>query len=209
MSDLRSGNDREASGRVPGVAIAIVSANTDPDQLGRVKLRLPWRSDDYETDWVRIAVPMGGNNRGTYFLPEVDDEVLVAFDSEDIRFPYVLGALWSKTDPPPDKNGDGKNRTRLIKTPGGHLIKFVDRENEDVLLIQLADGKKVEIKSEGIQIDDGANKITLDAKGGAVTIEAASTLTLKAPKVAIEATATLDIKGGQSMSANATIVRIN
>jgi uncharacterized protein involved in type VI secretion and phage assembly len=209
MSDIRSERSHESAGLIAGVTTAIVTSNTDPDQLGRVKLRFPWRSDEFETDWVRVVAPMAGKSRGIYFLPEIDDEVLVAFDRDDIRFPYVLGVLWSKTDPPPDKNEDGKNRIRLIKTPGGHLIKFVDRENEDVILIQLADGKKVEIKSEGIAIDDGANKVTLDAKAGTISIEAKQSLTLKAPKIAIEATATLDIKGGQSLSANATLVRIN
>lgn len=207
--DFFSESRPRSQGRVTGVVTGIVTANKDPDYLGRVKLRLPWRSDDFETDWARVVAPMAGKERGAYFLPEIGDEVLVAFDGDDIRYPYVLGALWSKTDPPPDTNEDGKNRIRLIKTPGGHLIKFVDRENEDVLLIQLRDGKKVEIKSEGIQIDDGANKVTLDAKSGAVTIEAKATLTLKAPKIAIEAGNALDIKGGQALSANATIVRIN
>jgi uncharacterized protein involved in type VI secretion and phage assembly len=207
--DFFSESRPRSSDRVAGVVSGIVTSNTDPDHLGRVKLSLPWRNDEFETGWARIAVPMAGKDRGTYFLPEIGDEVLVAFDGDDIRYPYVLGALWSKTDPPPDKNADGKNQIRLIKTPGGHLLKFVDRENEDVILIQLRDGKKVEIKSEGIQIDDGANKIILDAKAGTVSIEAKSTLTLKAPKIAIEATATLDIKGGQALSANATIVRIN
>ena len=198
-----------SQGRVTGVVTGLVTSNTDPDQLGRVKLSLPWRSDEFETDWARVVAPMAGKTRGAYFLPEIGDEVLVAFDGDDIRYPYVLGVLWSKTDPPPDKNEDGKNRIRLIKTPGGHLIKFVDRENEDVILIQLRDGKKVEIKSEGIQIDDGANKITLDAKSGAVSIEAKATLTLKAPKIAIDAGNALDIKGGQSLGINATVVRIN
>jgi uncharacterized protein involved in type VI secretion and phage assembly len=207
--DFFSESRPRSQGRVTGVVTGIVTSNTDPDYLGRVKLRLPWRSDDFETDWARVVAPMAGKERGIWFLPEVDDEVLVAFDGDDIRYPYVLGVLWSKTDPPPETNEDGKNRVRLIKTTGGHLIKFVDRENEDVLLIQLRDGKKVEIKSEGIQIDDGANKITLNAKAGTISIEAAQSLSLKAPKIAIEATATLDIKGGQSMSANATIVRIN
>jgi phage baseplate assembly protein gpV len=194
---------------VTGVVIAQVTGNDDPAKLGRVKLRFPWLSDDYESDWARVAHLGAGPDSGAIFLPEVGDEVLVAFDGDDIRYPYVLGALWSKTDFPPDHNADGKNQIRLIKTPGGHLLKFVDRENEDVILIQLRDGKKVEIKSEGIQIDDGANKIILDAKAGTVSIEAKSTLTLKAPKIAIEASATLDIKGGQALSANATIVRIN
>jgi len=207
--DFGSEGSHEAQGLVAGVTTGIVSANTDPDQLGRVKLRLPWRADDFETGWVRIAVPMGGPDHGIYFLPDIGDEVLVAFDRDDIRYPYVLGALWSRADKPPEKNADGKNEVRLIKTPGGHLLKFVDRENEDVILIQLRDGKKVEIKSEGIEIDDGANKITLDAKGGAVTVEAKATLTLKAPKISIDAGNALDIKGGQSLGINATVVRIN
>ena len=207
--DFFSETRPRSQGRVTGVVTGIVSSNTDPDYLGRVKLRLPWRSDEFETDWARVVAPMAGKDRGTYFLPDVGDEVLVAFDGDDIRYPYVLGALWSKTDPPPDKNENSKNSIRLIKTPGGHLLKFVDRENEDAILIQLADGKKVEIKSGGIQIDDGSNKITLDAKAGTVTIEAKSSLSLKAPKIAIEATASLDIKGGQTLSAAATMVKIN
>jgi uncharacterized protein involved in type VI secretion and phage assembly len=194
---------------VVGVVSGIVTSNSDPDLLGRVKLSLPWRDEEFETDWARVVAPMAGKGCGAFFLPQVGDEVLVAFDGDDIRYPYVLGALWSKTDPPPDTNEDGHNRTRLIKTPGGHLLKFYERENEDVLLIQLRDGKKVEIKSDGIQIDDGANKIILDAQAGTVSIEAKSSLSLKAPKIAIEASATLDIKGGQSLSAAATIVRIN
>jgi len=207
--DFFSESRPRSQGRVTGVVTGIVTSNTDPDYLGRVKLRLPWRSDDFETNWARVVAPMAGKAMGIYFLPEVGDEVPVAFDGDDIRYPYVLGVLWSKTDPPPDTNEDSKNRIRLIKTPGGHLIKFVDRENEDVLLIQLRDGKKVEIKSAGIEIDDGANKIILDAKGGAISIEAKATLTLKAPKISIEAGNALDIKGGQALSANATMVRIN
>ena len=207
--DLLSEGSHEAQGLVAGVATAIVSANTDPDQLGRVKLRLPWRAQEFETDWVRIAVPMAGPDRGTYFLPEVGDEVLVAFDRDDIRYPYVIGALWSRTDKPPEKNADGKNAIRLVKTRAGHLLRFDDSDGKGVILIQLVDGKKVQIDTDGIQIDDGANTIKLDAKAGTVAIEAKQSLTLKAPKIAIEASATLDIKGGQSMSAQATMVRIN
>jgi len=208
--DLGFGNNVDAQGgRMTGVATGIVSANTDPDELGRVKLRLPWRSDEFETDWVRIAVPMAGKQQGVYFLPDVGDEVLVAFDNGDVRYPYVLGALWSRTDKPPEKNGDGKNAIRLIKTRAGHLLKFDDTENEGVILIQLVDGKKVRIDTDGIAIDDGANKITLDAKGGTVAIEAKASLSLKAPKIAIEASTSLDLKGGAALNAQATMVRIN
>ena len=68
-----SDSSYEAGGHVAGVAQGTVSNNQDPEGLARVKLRLPWRGKDFETDWVRIATPMGGNDRGVYFLPEVGD----------------------------------------------------------------------------------------------------------------------------------------
>jgi uncharacterized protein involved in type VI secretion and phage assembly len=190
------------------VAQGTVSNNQDPEGLARVKLRLPWRGKDFETDWVRIATPMGGNDRGVYFLPEVGDEVLVAFDRDDIRYPYVIGALWSRTDAPPEKNKNQKNDIRIIKSRKGHILKF-DDSDPGAILIQLSDGKNVTIDGTGIKLDDGSNKVTLDAKAGSVSVEAAQSLSLKAPRITIEATATLDLKGGQALSANATLVRIN
>ena len=67
------------SGRVYGVTVGVVTNNQDPDGLGRVKVRFPWLSDDDESFWARVVTPMAGNGRGLYLLPEVDDEVLVAF----------------------------------------------------------------------------------------------------------------------------------
>src|SRR3972149_536693 len=89
---------RLISGVVPG----IVTNNQDPDGLGRVKIKFPWLSDDNETDWVRIATLMAGGQRGGFFLPEVGDEVLVAFEHGDINHPYVIGALWNGVDKPPE-----------------------------------------------------------------------------------------------------------
>ena len=208
LGGFLSESAHEASGLVAGVAPATVSRNDDPQGLGRVKLRLPWRSNDFETEWVRIVAPMAGKDRGIFFLPEVGDEVLVAFDRDDIRYPYVLGALWSQTDAPPEENADGKNDVRIIKTRKGHVVKCDDGD-KGLILIQLNDGKKIEIDDEGILLDDGANKVKLDSKAGSVTIEASQSLSLKAPKITIEASMSLDIKGGQSLSANATVVRIN
>jgi uncharacterized protein involved in type VI secretion and phage assembly len=199
---------REAGGTVAGVSAATVTQNQDPEGLGRVKLSLPWREDGFETDWARIAVPMAGGGRGSFFLPEVGDEVLVGFDRDDIRYPYVIGALWSRSDKPPENNGGKKNDIRVIKTRKGHLLKFDDGAKGSIL-IELDDGKRIRVDDDGITIDDKSNKVTLDAKAGSVTIEAKQTLTLKAPKVAIEATASLDLKGGSSLNANAGMVRIN
>ena len=87
---------------------------------------------DFETDWARVVAPMAGLDRGTYFLPHVGDEVLVAFDGDDIRYPYVLGALWSRTDKVPEKNDDGKNAIRVIKTGPEGEIKNVKQDGVDV-----------------------------------------------------------------------------
>ena len=87
--------ERDDSSRVTGVVVGVVTNNQDPDGLGRVKVKFPWLSDADESSWARIAAPMAGKERGLYFLPEVDDEVLVIFEHGDLRFPFVPGALWN------------------------------------------------------------------------------------------------------------------
>jgi uncharacterized protein involved in type VI secretion and phage assembly len=201
-------SSHEAAGLVAGVVTATVTRNDDPQGLGRIKLSLPWREANFETDWVRVVAPMAGGGRGAFFLPEVKDEVLVAFDRDDIRYPYVLGSLWSGSDKPPEGNAARKNDIRIIKSRKGHVFKFDDGK-KGVITIQLEDGKKVEIDDDGIRIDDKANRITLDARTGSVTIEAKASLTLKAPKISIEASASLELKGGATLAASAGLVKIN
>lgn len=200
---------REAGGGVAGVATGTVTDNKDPEQLGRVKVQLPWRADEFETDWVRVVTPMAGGARGIYFVPEIGDEVLLAFDRNDIRYPYVLGALWSRTDPPPDGAPTSENDVRMVRTRKGHVLRFDDAQSKGAITIELSDGKKIEIDDDGIRITDTMSKVTLDAKAGSVSIEAAQSMSLKAPQITIEASATLDLKGGGSLNANAGIVRIN
>ena len=101
---LRDSSAREAiASRIYGVVVGVVTNNQDPEELGRVKVKFPWLSDADESDWARIATPMAGNEKGIYFLPEVDDEVLVVFEHGDLRFPYIIGALWNGQAPPPRK----------------------------------------------------------------------------------------------------------
>ena len=88
---------------VAGPVVGIVTNNEDPGGLGRVKLFLPWPSDENETDWARVCTPMAGKERGIFFLPEVEDEVLVVFEHGDPRRPVVLGGLWNGVDKPPSK----------------------------------------------------------------------------------------------------------
>ena len=126
---------------------------------------------------------MAGDGRGTFFLPEVGDEVLVAFDRDDIRYPYVLGACGAETDKPPETNSDRRTTSASSRSRKGHILQFDDGERREASLIELNDGKKIEIDDDGIRIDDKSNTITLDAKGGSVSIEATQALTLKAPKI--------------------------
>ena len=185
---LNIGSGQHDDGRITGVVIGIVTNNNDPDRLGRVKVRFPWLSGSTESHWARVATPMAGNDRGLYFLPEVDDEVLVLFERGDVRFPFVIGALWNGEDQAPAGNSDGKNSLRVIKSRSGHLIRFDDSEN----------AQKIEI------IDaTTSNRIVIDATTDTVTITADKNIVLEAPQgdirlkarqVAIEASGNADVK---------------
>src|SRR4051812_31769405 len=94
-SDSDTSARAERTGRIYGVVVGVVTNNQDKEGLGRVKVKFPWLSDADESNWARIATPMAGASRGVFFLPEVDDEVLVVFEQGLVSRPYVLGGLWN------------------------------------------------------------------------------------------------------------------
>lgn len=104
---------------VAGVVVGLV---TKVRADGRVKVHFPWLDEGHESDWIRIATMMAGKDRGSFFMPEVSDEVLVAFEHGDARFPYVIGFLWNGEDTPPGKHV----RDRVFKSKNGHSIRFLD-----------------------------------------------------------------------------------
>jgi uncharacterized protein involved in type VI secretion and phage assembly len=201
--------------RVYGVVIGIVTNNDDPDGLGRVKVRFPWLSDTDESWWARIAAPMAGNGRGALFTPEVDDEVLVAFQHGDVRFPYVLGALWNGKDAPPESkplDGDGKVVKRVIKSRSGHVIRLDDTDGDEKIEIIDQSGKN------RIVIDTGKNTITIQADSdillqaaqGKVAIEAQSIeLTSTAKDIKLESSGNLDLKASAQSNLKGSVVNIN
>jgi uncharacterized protein involved in type VI secretion and phage assembly len=164
-----------------GVTIGVVTNNKDPDALGRVKVKFPWLSEQEESAWARILSPMAGKERGFYFLPEVDDEVLVAFEHGQVEFPYVLGALWNGKDKPPGKNDDGKNNERLIKSRSGHVIIFDDTAGKEQIIIRDKTQKNeivIDSKTNSmtIKVEQDLNietkgKISLKSSGGDLAIE--------------------------------------
>jgi len=182
-----------ADSRFYGVVIGVVTDNKDPDGLGRVKASLPWLADGAETDWARVVTPMAGSKRGMYFLPEVNDEVLVAFEHGDPAAPYVLGALWNGKDAPPEVNSDGKNDVRVIRSRNGNVIRLSDVRGEE----------KIEITGSSAN-----NSIVISTKDDSITITAGSSvtissgdgkLTLRGKGVEITSTAAVKIEGSQGM----------
>jgi len=204
----------EAGGYVKGVAIGIVTQNRDPDKLCRVKVRFPWAEQPRESYWARLAMPMSGKGRGFVLIPEVDDEVLVAFERGDLRFPCVVGALWNGKDTPPVANDDGNNDKRLFRSRKGHQLLFDDNKSKGVVELGLSDGsqvlRKLTLDDDGIRLDDGAgNKISIDSKAGSITIEAAKSLTLKAPQLTLDASTTAEVKAGSTLTLRGSQVSIN
>jgi uncharacterized protein involved in type VI secretion and phage assembly len=197
----------ESGGYAKGVALALVTQNKDPEGLGRVKLRFPWESQPRESDWARCAVPMAGKDRGTYFLPEIGDEVLVAFEREDMRFPYVLGALWNGQDKPPESNSNGQNDRRVIKSRSGHKLTFDDGSQGQIEL-RLIDGKRLFMDGQSVVLeDDKGNKISMQGSG--VTIETRGSLTLRANTISLEAQSTAELKASATMTVRGGLVQIN
>jgi uncharacterized protein involved in type VI secretion and phage assembly len=185
-------------GRILGVVVGKVTNNSDPDGLGRVRVTFPWLSDADESFWARIAAPMAGNDRGVYFLPEVDDEVLVVFERGDVRFPYVIGCLWNGKDQAPAGNADGKNNLRVIKSRSGHVIKLNDEDGKETL--EIVDSST----RNSIVIDTANNTVTISSGQDIVLAAPDGAITLKAKQIAIESSADAKITAGAGMDINAS-----
>ncbi len=179
-------------GRCYGVYPATVSDVVDPDGLGRVKIKLPWAkdtgSDAYEA-WARVATLMGGNKRGSFFIPDVADEVLVAFTDGDPRSPFVLGGLWNGSDKPPeDMDGGGKNYKKVLKSRNGVTITLDDTDGQEKLILETPGGQTITLQDGpgSVEIKDAAgNSLKMESSG--VTITAAAKLTINSPQVTVSA----------------------
>ncbi|WP_230275582.1 VgrG-related protein [Deinococcus sp. 6YEL10] len=131
---------------VPGLMIGIVTNNEDPEDQGRVKLKLPALTEDDESDWARVVGVGNGGGRGTQFTPEVNDEVLVGFEHGDIHHPYVIGGLWNGSDAPPRPTGktikNGKVIQRVYRTRLGHELIYDDPIDPDPPKVTVQSSKK-------------------------------------------------------------------
>ena len=201
-------------GRWYGVYPALVSDIQDPDSTGRVKVTLPWSPDTagqrYEV-WARLATLMGGSKRGSWFVPDVNDEVLVVFEGGDARRPYVIGGLWNGSDAPPESmDGAGRNFKKVLKSRNGVTLTLDDSDGRETFIAETPGGQKVTLKDGpgAVEIaDSNGNSVKLEASG--VTITAAATLTINASAVTINASSlthsgTATISGALTVAASVT-----
>jgi phage baseplate assembly protein V len=201
----------EAVGRFPGVAIAIVTNNRDPEQLGRVKVKLPWIADQLESDWTRVVTPVAGAGRGLYWLPEVDDEVLVAFEHGRPDTLYVLGALWNGKDKPPDSNDDGKNDRRTIKSRSGHIIRLTDKAADEKIEIIDKTGKNsivISTKDNGVTITGEAD-VTVQSSNGTLKLAGRQVEISSQGPVKIGAKQNVDLQAQVQVNIKGQLVNIN
>jgi uncharacterized protein involved in type VI secretion and phage assembly len=190
-------------GRFYGLYPARVTDIKDPDSQGRVKVALPWAADAagggrYEA-WARLATLMGGNNRGSWFVPDVEDEVLVGFEAGDPRRPYVVGALWNGKDAPPESmDGAGKNAKKVLRSRNGIVITLDDTDGQETLTLETPGGQKVTLKDGPGSIeaqDSNGNSLKMEASG--ITVTASAKVTVNASTAEISA-GMLTVNAGMS-----------
>ena len=179
-------------GRWYGAFPALVTDIADPEGLGRVKISLPWSPDTagarYET-WARLATFMAGNNRGSWFIPDVEDEVLIVFEGGDPRRPYVIGSLWNGKDAPPESmDGAGNNFKKVLRSRNGVKLTMDDNDGREQFILETPGGQKLTLKDGpgAVEIvDSNGNSIKLETSG--ITITASAKVTVNASQVAVTA----------------------
>jgi uncharacterized protein involved in type VI secretion and phage assembly len=190
---------RGYGGRFYGAYPALVRDIKDADGQGRVKVSLPWSPDgngaSYEV-WARLATMMAGKNRGTWFIPDVNDEVLVIFIGGDPRSPAVIGGLWNGRDTPHESmDGAKKNTIKSIRSRNGVKVTLDDSDGQEKMILETPGGQKVTLK-------DGPGAVEIvDSNGNSMKLESAG--------ITIQAAAKVTIPAGAPVEVSASLVTVN
>jgi uncharacterized protein involved in type VI secretion and phage assembly len=189
-------------GRFYGLYSALITDIKDPNSQGRVRIALPWAPDTgdgkYEA-WARLSTLMGGNNRGSWFVPDVNDEVLVGFEAGDPRRPFVVGALWNGSDSPPETmDGAGNNYKKVIRSRNGVKVTLDDTDGQETMTLETPGGQKVTLKDGPGSIeaqDSNGNSLKMESSG--ITVTTSGKLTLNASTAEVSA-GMLTVNAGMS-----------
>lgn len=183
---------------------AKVTDNIDPDGLGRVKVHFIWQEDGKNTPWIRVLSSSSGKDKGFYFIPEIDDDVLVSFEDGNPNKPFVLGAVFHK-DTKPGLWKDDKNYKKGLKTKSGNEILFVDEGGKEMIKIQQKDAKneilitlegdgKISLKTKGDMLFKADKSITMEA-GEEIKFTSQKGTTMKALEFSLETQKAIEAKG--------------
>ncbi len=183
-----------------GVVPAIVTNIADPDGVGRAKVKYPTISDQLESAWARIVTLGAGDKRGMVFQPEVNDEVLVAFEQGDTRRPVILGGLFSKRKGLPTKDNVANSEVayRRITSRLGHVIELADGRTPATkhILLKLADGKgRVRVGSDRLDIESVRLPLKISNGQASITMDEQGNITMEGTKISIRASQDLTLEG--------------
>lgn len=206
-----------------GVVPAIVTNINDPDKKGRIKVKYPWLDTRLESHWTRVAAVGAGNQRGLLWMPEINDEVLVAFEHGDFNRPYIIGTLWNGKDKPPSEWSEavqgGKAEIRMLKSREGHIIKLVDGPSDQY--IEIVDSKQ----GTTIKLDANTKKLSIESKDeisiktntslkvettSNVDITSQGNTTIKATgNISVQATGNAEVTASGQLTLRGAMVNIN
>jgi phage baseplate assembly protein V len=188
-------------------SVVPATVTKNDDQLGRVRVRFPWMEERAESDWLAVAGPGAGSDRGLYYVPQVNDLVLVAFSYGQADKGYVIGSLWSSADKPPS-GGDPNKRT--LKSVSGHVITLDDTKDAERISIVDKSGENLitlDTKTKTITIESGGD-ITIKAKGN-LALHSDKDLAITGKTVTLEATSKLAAKGREMALNGPQGVKVN
>jgi len=185
-----------ADAKMFGVEVAIVTNVKDDQKLGRVKVCFPRLPGKPESDWVRVAQPAAGAGRGFYWIPHVNDEVLIAFERGEAHRPYVVGCLWNGKDKPMKDAYQDENTTIMIQTKSGHQLILDDKKDAEKIIISDKSGNRT------LTFDVKGKKFLIEAKEGDVEIHAEKKIILECEDLEIKTKKTGKIDIGTTFDLN-------
>ena len=199
--------------RWPGLVVAVVTNTDDPQAWGRVKVKFPWLADDVESDWARVIGIGAGPDAGFFAVPQVNDEVMVAFVHGDFNQPVVIGAVWNGKHKIPKQPKDApqgqKPLVRSWHSPKGHRIVLDDTSAKKIEIVT-TDGRSITLSDQDKKMIIKTQSVELTLEDQKLTIETATEINIKAgSNLKMEANGNMDIQASGQLTLKGAMVNIN